>query len=116
MGRHIASILSGGLVLATIACSDSNRSLPTSPELAISVGSCDLSTAKGLVNSIFSADARNPAKDLLQIIQNAGAKTEASTNAGFDLFWIQVHRDGLGVYEDRSAPAVTDGIRGRHEC
>ena len=101
MGRHIASILSGGLVLATIACSDSNRSLPTSPELAISVGTCDLSTAKGLVNSIFSADARNPAKNLLQIIQNAGAKTEASTNAGFDLF-ASLAANGIGTASDRS--------------
>ncbi len=101
MGRHIASIISGGLVLATIGCSDSNRALPTSPELAITVGTCDLSTARGLVNSIFSADARNPAKNLIQAIQNAGARTEASTNAGFDLF-ASLAANGVGTAADRS--------------
>jgi len=101
MGRHIASIISGGLVLATIGCSDSNRALPTSPELAITVGTCDLSTARGLVNSIFSADARNPAKNLIQAIQNAGARTEASTTAGFDLF-ASLAANGTGTASDRS--------------
>ena len=101
MGRHIASIISGGLVLATIGCSDSNRALPTSPELAISVGTCDLSTARGLVNSIFSADARNPAKTLIQTIGNSGAKTEVSTNAGFDLF-ASLAANGIGTAADRS--------------
>ncbi len=101
MGRHIAFLLSGGLALAAIGCGDSNQAVPTSPEFGISIGTCDLSTAKGLVNSIFSADARNPAKDLLQIIQNAGAKTEASTNAGFDLF-ASLAANGIGTASDRS--------------
>ena len=101
MGRHIAYILSGGLVIAAIGCGDNSRSLPTSPELAISLGTCDLSTARGLVNSIFSTDARTPARNLLQAIQNAGAKTAASTDAGFDLF-ASLETNGIGTASDRS--------------
>jgi hypothetical protein len=101
MGRHLTYILSGGLVVAALGCGDSNRSLPTSPELAISVGTCDVTTARGLVNSVFATAARTPARNLLQTIQNSGAKTEASTNAGFDLF-ASLSTDGIGTASDRS--------------
>ena len=67
-----------------------------------SIGTCDLSTARGLVNSIFSTAAQTPAKNLIQTIENAGARTEASTNAGFDLFaWLAAN--GVGTPSDRSS-------------
>jgi hypothetical protein len=101
MGRHTAFLLSGGLALAAIGCSDSNQAAPTSPEFGISIGTCDLSTAKALVNSTFSTDARTPAKNLIQTIGNSGARTETSTNAGFDLF-ASLAANGIGTASDRS--------------
>lgn len=87
MGRHLTSILTATVALAAFGCSDSNRdSGPTSPEFAPSATGCDLSAARGLVNSVFPGSARQTASNLLQAIQNAGSGTAAATNAGFDLF------------------------------
>ena len=87
MGRHLNSILTATVALAAFGCSDSNReSSPTSPEFAPSSTGCDLSAARGLVNSVFPGSARQTASNLLQAIQNAGSGTAAATNAGFDLF------------------------------
>ena len=114
MGRHIASIISGGLVLATIGCSDSNRALPTSPELAITVGTCDLSTARGLVNSIFSADARTPAKTLIQTIGNSGARDRGLHQCGLRSFCLvggERSRNGRGPLDFRERNPALPKLR-----
>ena len=87
MGRDLTYILSAGIVLLALGCGDTSReSSPTSPEFAPSSSGCDLSTARGLVNSVFPSGARQQASNLLKAIQNAGSGTAAATNAGFDLF------------------------------
>jgi hypothetical protein len=101
MGRRIAFLTTAGLGLAAIGCGDSTRGSPTSPDFAPSVVGCDLSTARGLVNSIFPSAQRTPAKNFLQTIQNAGAGTAAATNAGFDLFAL-LAAHGSGSPQDRS--------------
>jgi hypothetical protein len=101
MGRRIAYLTTAGLGLAAIGCGDSTRGSPTSPDFAPSVVSCDLSTARGLVNSIFPSAQRTPAKNLLQTIQNAGVPSDAATNAGFDLFAL-IAAYGTGTPQDRS--------------
>ena len=86
MARELTYVLSAGMVLLALGCSDHRESSPTSPEFAPSSTACDLSTARGLVNSVFPASARQTANNLLQTIRTAGPGTAASTNAGFDLF------------------------------
>jgi hypothetical protein len=86
MGRRITYLTTAALGLAAIGCGDSTRgSSPTAPDFAPSGVACDLSTARGLVNSIFPNSARTSVNNSLQAIQNAGSQTEAATNAGFDL-------------------------------
>jgi hypothetical protein len=85
MGRCITLLLIAGFGLSVVGCTDASRdSSPTSPSFATTV-SCDLSTARSLVNSIFPMNERMTANSLLQIIQNEGSQSEAATNAGFDL-------------------------------
>ena len=101
MGRRITSLTTAALGLAAIGCGDSTRGSPTSPDFAPSVVGCDLSTARGLVNSIFPSAQRTPAKNFLQAIQNAGVPSDAATNAGFDLFAL-IAGYGSGSPQDRS--------------
>jgi hypothetical protein len=85
MGRYIKHLLTAGFGLAALGCGDSSReSSPTSPSFA-TTASCDLSTARSLVSSIFPMSVRTTANSLIQTIQNAGAGAEAATDAGFDL-------------------------------
>lgn len=98
MGRGAKHFLIAGLGMAALGCN--RESSPTSPDFATSI-SCDLSTARGLVNSVYSAAVRTQANSLLQTIQNAGAKTEIATNAGFDLFAL-LASSGTGSAGDRS--------------
>ena len=87
MDRRIALLVTASLGAAAIGCGDGDRaSSPTAPEFAPSTVSCDLSTARSLANGIFPNSVKTQVTNLLQTIQNAGAKTEAATNAGFDLF------------------------------
>jgi hypothetical protein len=87
MTRDLTYVLSAGMVLLALGCGDSNReSSPTSPEFTNSTG-CNLSTAKSLVNSVFSTSStRQAANRYLQSIQSSGSASLAATNAGFDLF------------------------------
>lgn len=85
--RDLRYVLSAGVLLLALGCGDSSReSSPTSPDFAPSSTGCDLSTARGLVNSVFPNSAKQTANNLLQAIQSAGSGTAAATNAGFDLF------------------------------
>jgi hypothetical protein len=88
MGRHVAYILTATLGLAALGCGDNESgSSPTSPQFAAGPVGCELSTAKSLVNSVFSTNtSRQAANDFLKAIQDAGATTAEATNAGFDLF------------------------------
>jgi hypothetical protein len=100
--RPIAHLLMAAFGLAALGCGESNSgSSPTSPELATSTATCDLSTARGLVSSIFASSQRTPARNLLQAIQNAGSGTAAATDAGFDLFGL-LAANGTGSASDRS--------------
>ena len=86
MSRLTPYLLAAGLGVALSGCSDgTHESSPTSPEFAPSTAGCDLSTARGLVKSIFPSSVRQTATGLLQIIRDAGPGTAASTEAGFDL-------------------------------
>jgi hypothetical protein len=87
MPRYFAYVVTACLGLAALGCGDNDSgSSPTSPQFAPSSTGCDLATARGLVNSVFPTSARQTANNLLQAIQNAGSKSAAATNAGFDLF------------------------------
>ena len=88
MPRYFAGVVTACLGLAALGCGDNDSgSSPTSPQFAPGPTGCDLSTAKSLVNSIFSTNAtRQAANGYLQAIQDGGAKSLKATNAGFDLF------------------------------
>src|SRR5215216_6760482 len=102
MRRCTALLLTAAVGWSIMGCTDSNReSSPTAPSFAVTLGTCDLSTARSLVNSIYPMSLRTTANNLLQSIQNAGPKTETATNAGFDLFGL-LASDGTGLAGDRS--------------
>lgn len=85
MGRCTALLVTASLGVAAMGCGDGKGSTPTAPEFAPSTVTCDLSTARSLVSSIFPNSVKTAVTNSLQAIQNAGAKTEAATNAGFDI-------------------------------
>ena len=87
MSRYFAYVLTTCLGLAALGCGDNDSgSSPTSPQFAPGA-TCDLSTAKSLVSSVFQTNAsKQAANGYLQAIQDGGAKSLKATNAGFDLF------------------------------
>jgi hypothetical protein len=102
MGRCIALLLTAGVGLAALGCTDTNReSSPTAPSLVSSPTGCDLSTARSLVNSVYASSVRTQANNLIQTIQNAGSQSVAATDAGFDLFAL-LASNGMGAAADRS--------------
>ena len=88
MRRYRAYILITCLATTILGCGDNDSgSSPTSPQFAPGATGCDLSTAKSLVSSVFSTNSsKQAANGYLQAIQQAGAKTAAATDAGFNLF------------------------------
>ncbi len=85
--RRPAHLLLAGLGLAALACSD-RESTPTGPQLgppALATSACDVSGARNLANQLFPNGIKQIAQDSLGVIQNSGAGTVASTNAGFGI-------------------------------
>jgi hypothetical protein len=88
MRRYLAYVLITSLATVIVGCGNNDSgSGPTSPQFAPGATGCNLSTAKSLVSSVFrSNSSKQAANGYLQAIQDAGAKTAAATDAGFNLF------------------------------
>jgi hypothetical protein len=85
--RRRAHLLLAGFGLAALACSD-RESTPTGPQLgppALATLGCDVSGARNLANQLFPNGIKQIAQDSLGVIQNSGAGTTESTNAGFGI-------------------------------
>jgi hypothetical protein len=85
--RHLAILLTAGLGLTVLGCTDRTSS-PTDPQPippAFATAGCDVSGARSLVNQLFPNSVKQIAQDSLQAIQNAGAGTPIATNAGFGI-------------------------------
>jgi hypothetical protein len=85
--RRPSNLLIAGLGLTALACSD-RGSTPTGPQLgppALATLGCDVSGARNLANQLFPNGIKQIAQDSLGVIQNSGAGTAASTNAGFGI-------------------------------
>ncbi len=85
---RLTYVLSAGMVLLALGCGESSReSSPTSPEFAPNSTGCDLSTARGLVNTVFPTSARQTANNAAAgDSERRGSGTAVATDAGFDLF------------------------------